>query len=272
MKVDTGAVTLIVKAIHTNEFGGIALDSSLEGSLRNDTPFDIEYVDFEVVAFNEQGQDLRMCDRSNLGSKCEFHLFHSIKAGETIDLTAPGNTFRPSRPVPKGQRIASLTYQVLRAPHDVKYEIIVAPVVDKNFSILPVFTTGGIALEVKNTASDVVEIAWDQSVYIDETGTSSRLIRGNVRLIDKDRPQPNTIIPPGTNVKETVFPIDRITQGSDGLSQKPLLPAVVNLGSSPTKNMLPLLEGKEIKLFLRILVNDQRQNITIPFTIKSVRF
>ena len=52
-----------------------------------------------------------------------------------------------------------------------RYDITASPVVEGRFATYPVFTTEGIALEVKNTTSDVIEIAWDQSVYIDETGT-----------------------------------------------------------------------------------------------------
>jgi hypothetical protein len=62
-----------------------------------------------------------------------------------------------------------------------------------------------IGLEFRNKSLDVIEVAWDQSVYIDEDGNSSRLIRGNVNLAEKDRPQPNTVIPPGEELRGMAF-------------------------------------------------------------------
>jgi len=117
-----------------------------------------------------------------------------------------------------------------------------------------------------------MEVLWDQSSYVDEGGNASRLIRSNVRLSEKDRPQPGTVIPPGTMLQETVFPVDRIRQKSDGsLYQDALFPEAVQNGSS-NKPPLDLLVGKEVKLFLRLLVDDQKQNVTITFKIVEVDF
>ncbi len=70
---------------------------------------------------------------------------------------------------------------------------------------VPSFGLEGIALASRNNTSDVIEVLWDQSSYIDESDTGSRLIRGNVRLVEKDHSQPDTVIPPGTKINETVF-------------------------------------------------------------------
>jgi len=123
-----------------------------------------------------------------------------------------------------------------------------------------------------HSLGDVMEVLWDQSSYVDEGGNASRLIRSNVRLSEKDRPQPGTVIPPGTMLQETVFPVDRIRQKSDGsLYQDALFPEAVQNGSS-NKPPLDLLVGKEVKLFLRLLVDDQKQNVTITFKIVEVDF
>jgi hypothetical protein len=92
------------------------------------------------------------------------------------------------------------------ATYFIKYDVQADPVVNASFAIAPSFGLKGIGLEFRNTSSDIIEVAWDQSVYVDEDGNSSRLIRGNVDLAEKDRAQPNTVIAPGTKLQETVFP------------------------------------------------------------------
>ena len=123
----------------------------------------------------------------------------------------------------------------------------------------------------------MIEIVWDQSVYIDETGKSSRLVRGNVRLVEKDRPQTNTLIPPGAKIQETIFPIDHIRHNSDGsLYQAPLFPDIIWMNgpnaSKQTEAAAGSLTGKEVRIFLRLLVNEQKLNVTIPFKVVGVEY
>jgi hypothetical protein len=271
MPVDKGQITLLIDSIHLNTIGTITVGSILEGSLRNDTNFQFETLHFELIGYNDAGQDLRLCDQFNTGSRCDFYGFGTIRPGETIRLRYPMNAFHPDRPVPKGQRLASVGYRVIDALYRVKYRVESSPVINEKYTIQPMFDTRGIALEFRSLGS-VIEVLWDQSSYIDEDGSASRLIRSNVRLSEKDRPQPSTVIPPGTKLQETVFPIDRIKQKSDGsLYQDPLFPEVVQNGSS-SKPPLDSLVGKEVRLFLRLLVDDQKQNVTIAFKVAEADF
>ena len=273
MPVDKGTMTLTITSIHTNNVAGFTVGSTLEGSVRNDTRFTVELFEFELVAFNDAGGDLRICDNYNLGLTCYFFIGQSIQPGESHQLTSAEGRFSPDRPIPKGQRMARVEYRVTKASYRVKYKIDSAPVSNEKFTILPVFNVRGIVLEFRST-SDVIEVLWDQSVYIDETGNASRLIRSNVRLVEKDRPQPNTVIPPGTKLQETVFPIDRIKGNTDGtLYQAGLFPELVENGAAiHNAELIGPLKGKEVKLFLRLLVNDQKRNVTIPFKVVDVDF
>jgi hypothetical protein len=162
-------------------------------------------------------------------------------------------------------------FRVVNAAYLVKYRVDATPVVNDKFTIEPTFGSRGIGLEF-HSLGEVIEVLWDQSSYVDEEGNTSRLIRGNVRLSEKDRPQPSTVIPPGTRLRETVFPVDRIKQRSDGtLYQVGLFPEVIENESS-NKPHLELLVGKEVRLFLRLQVNDQKQNVTISFKVNEVGF
>ena len=164
----------------------------------------------------------------------------------------------------------------------IKYDIQSPPVSNEKVNIVPTFTLRGIGLDIRNTSGDVLEVAWDQSVYIDEDGNSSRLIKANVSLAEKDRPQPNTVIPPGTKLQETVFPVDHVQQVNGKWQEVPLLPEKAYLYEPGFEREMraaigdyyhpgtKLLAGKEVRLFLRLLAGDQKQNVTIPFKIADM--
>jgi hypothetical protein len=267
--VDKGQFTLLINGMHPNTVGNITVNSTLEASIRNDTAFDFLSLTFELVGYNDDGQDLRICDPLNVGLKCEFFVSAPPHPGETIQLIS--NTFNPSRPIPKGQRLAKAVFRVVNAAYFIKYRVETSPILNEKFTIQPTFGNKGIALDV-HSLGEVIEMQWDQSSYIDEEGNASRLIKSNVRLSEKDRPQPSTVIPPGTRLQETVFPIGRIKQSSDGsLYQAGLFPEIIQNGSS-AKPHLESLVGKEVKLFLRLLVNDQKQNVTIVFKVDEVGY
>jgi hypothetical protein len=91
---------------------------------------------------------------------------------------------------------------------------------------------------------------------------------------DTQKFEGHAVLEPGTKLQETVFPVDRIKQSRDGtLYQAPLFPESVENGASVrnTERLAPL-KGKEVKVFLRLLVNDQKQNIMIPFKVVDVDF
>jgi hypothetical protein len=254
----------------------------LKASIRNDTPFKFQSVMFELNAYDEEGNDLRECFIGQTGrGGCRFTLFGPIEAGETLPLTSPGDVAN----IQTSQQAARIALKVIEAPYFIKYDVRSDPVVNEKFAISPSFGSKGIGLAFRNNSSDVIEVAWDQSVYIDEDGNSSRLIRGNVNLAEKDRPQPNTVIPPGTKVQETVSPIDRIQQEDGKLVQLPMVPDVAYLFDPQFVNELKPkapwvqhaylpgakhLAGKEVRLFLRLLVNDQKQNVTLTFKIANM--
>ncbi len=281
MPTDKGTLTVIF-----NEFtpggsfpgGGMV---HLKASIRNDTLFKFKSVTFELTAYDKGGNDIEECRIGRIGGKCRFTLFDSIDAGQTLPLTPPGDVAA----IQTSRALARIDMKVIAAPYFIKYDVQSDPVVTDNFVISPSFALKGIGLEFCNKSSDVIEIAWDQSVYIDEDGNSSRLIRGNVNLAEKDRPQPNTVIPPGTKLQETVFPVDHIQQEDGKWTQLPILPDVAYIFDSEFLNELKAktswvqhayfpgtkqLAGKEVRLFLRLLVNDQKQNVTLTFKIASM--
>jgi hypothetical protein len=281
MPTEKGNVTLLMQDLTPDRFG----HASLVATVRNNTPFKIDFLEFELVGYNASNVDIKVCG-TTIG--CRFLVFDAITPGSSVRLRPPGEEIT-LRETLRTNEIARTEFRVVEMTYFIKYDIQSTPVVNDKFAIVPMFTVNGIGLEFRNTSNDVIEVAWDQSVYIDEDGNSSRLIKGNVNFAEKDRSQPNTVIPPGTKLQETVFPVDRIRQVSGKWKQVPILPETAHIIDPQVARQRSLdrasrrmpepdiyrpgmkdLTGKEMRLFLRLLVNDQKQTVTIPFKIADM--
>jgi hypothetical protein len=281
MPTEKGNVTLLMEDLTLDRFR----HASLVAAVRNNTPFKIDFLEFELVGYNASNVDIKVCG-TTIG--CRFIVFDAIPPGSSVRLRSPGEEIT-LRDTLKSGEITRTEFHVIEMKYVIKYNIQSTPVVNDKFVISPTFNVNGIGLEFRNTSGDVIEVAWDQSVYIDEDGNSSRLIRGNVNLAEKDRSQPNTVIPPGTRLQETVFPVDRIKQAGGKWKQVPILPETAYITDPQVARQrsldrasmhipepdiyrpgMKMLAGKEVRLFLRLLVNDQKQNVTIPFKIADM--
>ncbi|MCX6631549.1 MAG: cell envelope integrity protein TolA, partial [Candidatus Solibacter sp.] len=89
--------------------------STLIGGIRNDTPNDLTSLDFEVVAYDQLGTDVRMCDPSNTGLKCAFHISTRLHKGESVEIDQRVGRFPPQRVIPKKQHITRMEWRVLAA-------------------------------------------------------------------------------------------------------------------------------------------------------------
>ena len=72
-----------------------------------------------------------------------------------------------------------------------------------------------------------MKIDWSSAAYIDVQGLSHGVIHAGVRLMDKNKPQTPTIIPPGAKAEDIIVPTDSIEFVSGqfgGWRTKPFFP------------------------------------------------
>jgi hypothetical protein len=110
MSTDKGNIVLLY-----NDMIASGSYSTLSGSIRNDTPNELTSLDFELVAYDQTGADVRMCDRSNAGRKCDFHLLTAVQSGESLRIDPLVGIFHPNRVIPKKQRITRVEWRVVAA-------------------------------------------------------------------------------------------------------------------------------------------------------------
>jgi hypothetical protein len=257
-----------------------ATSSTLKGYVRNNTPFEFNLIQFEFVYLDENGNDLPVCDVPPISEICKFTVFDkAVKNGGIAHLGRPGDVFYPGRPVSPGHKITSFSARFLSAtvrPEDenrypITYAFESKPYEDGDMRIsLAVDVSSGIAIEAINKSEGPIEIAWEQSAYINERSESSRLIHSNIRFMNKEQAQPNTVIPPNAKVSEMVFPSDHINSSSEKWTQKPLLPYPLRLDSNVEQ--IDQLVGKEIRLFMRFIVNEKKVDRTFSLKIIGIGF
>jgi hypothetical protein len=82
-------------------------------------------------------------------------------------------------------------------------------------------------LGLNNKTNVPIKVDWDQASYVDIEGQSHKVIHSGIRLIDRDKPQSTTMIPPSAKINDILIPSDHIYYEEvliPGWRHKPLLP------------------------------------------------
>jgi hypothetical protein len=219
IKTPRGDLEFTLAGARVNQVAGVTLGSIIDGSVRNPMAVDINYLRFEFVYLDQDGSPLDVCNvLGNPDRICTLIVFDTIPSGAAVPLRNPGNRFNPGKPVPKTRAISGFTTRLIEARYSPHYSF------DFKAKEMPQFeasfTIGvedGVTFVLKNKLESPIEILWDQSSFINERDESSRLVHAGVKYTDKDRPQPNTVIPPLAKVSETVYPSNYVrTAGTNG--------------------------------------------------------
>lgn len=88
---------------------------------------------------------------------------------------------------------------------DFKYE-------DKNilFTYKPVTLESAIPVVFTNKTTKPIKVIWDETVFIEATGQSEKVIHDGVRLIDRSAPMTPSIILPKGNLVDAITPSNRV--------------------------------------------------------------
>src|SRR5258708_18205434 len=83
MNTEKGNVTILFRNLTPGSYG----DATLDAAIRNDTPFKIEFLMFELVGYNSSNADARVCG-TIIG--CWFDVFDAIEPGSSVQMRPPG--------------------------------------------------------------------------------------------------------------------------------------------------------------------------------------
>jgi len=74
-------------------------------------------------------------------------------------------------------------------------------------------------ITVQNNRDTAIRLLWDESTYVTSTGESAgRLLRGNTRVMNSDREQPASPIPPHAQLRELAIPESHVENYRHGVA------------------------------------------------------
>jgi len=122
---------------------------------------------------------------------------------------------------------------------------------------------------ISNKTSHSIRIIWDEAVYVDENGTSKRIMHQGVKYSERNNPQPPTTIVRGATVSDSIIPTDnvRYVRGRyGGWRESPLFPE-----SSEQRQLLEerakALVGERVQVLLPIQIQDVVNEYIFVFSI-----
>lgn len=75
---------------------------------------------------------------------------------------------------------------------------------------------------LENKSNGFLKVIWDESTFISQSKESHKIIHGGVRLSDRNQSLPPTMIPQGSNIKDSVFPSDYVEWGHNDWIKAPM--------------------------------------------------
>lgn len=130
---------------------------------------------------------------------------------------------------------------------------------DSNLNILFIIRPDAIVFGIENKTQSPIKLNWDNFSFVDIENHAHRLIHSSVKLIDSEKQQTTTIIPPMAKIVENVYPPDYIDRTGSQWIFNPLFPK-----SFPER--LSII-GKTFSFFMPIEINGEVKNYNFIFKI-----
>ena len=144
---------------------------------------------------------------------------------------------------------------------------------DEMVKIIWIPTPFQISFILTNKTSHSIKILWDEAAYVDENGVSHRVMHSGVKYIDRNNPQPPTVVVRKGTVSDLVFPTDYVYYASGkygGWRETPLFP---NSGYDieELKEKAEKYVGKTLQVLLPLQIEGVVNEYIFSFKINSVK-
>lgn len=118
--------------------------------------------------------------------------------------------------------------------------------IDNVVDLIIFATNSKFAFELKNISPNSIKIIWDEAVFVDAEGSTSKVMHAGTRYSDRNSSQPATTIISNAKIEDVATPTDRVRY-SDVLSEW------VSDSMFPSS---PHLKGKQLRLMLPIQIKN----------------
>lgn len=127
------------------------------------------------------------------------------------------------------------------------------------------------AFSLKNKSDNSIKILWDEAVYVNESGSSSRVMHAGVKYIDRNNSQPPTIVVKNSTIEDMVVPTDNVYYISGqygGWRTSPMFP-----NSATTPDELVVISnnyiGKEVQVLLPLEIQGTVNEYIFTFKVED---
>lgn len=126
--------------------------------------------------------------------------------------------------------------------------------------------------ELKNKTKNTIKVIWDEAVYVDTDGSSSKVMHDGVKYTDRNESQKPTVIAPLSFINDLVLPTKNVYYETNpymaGWKEKYFLP-IVSQDKATLINTANMLIGKKVKIILPIQIKEIVNDYTFTFNINS---
>jgi len=134
---------------------------------------------------------------------------------------------------------------------------------------LPLSTQFSFILENKTEHS--IRIIWDEAVYVNENGSSGRVMHAGVKYIDRNNPQPPTVIMKNARIDDLIMPTDNVYYVSGqygGWRTKPLFDSNA-MSQEELAEVTQKYINKTVSILLPLKIEDTINEYIFKFKIEG---
>lgn len=129
------------------------------------------------------------------------------------------------------------------------------------------------SFNLKNKTDHSIKIIWDEAVYVNENGSSGRVMHSGVKYVDRTNPQPPTVVVKNATIDDIIVPTDNIYYISGqygGWRTNPLFP-----NKAATQDELNNLSqnyiNKTVSVLLPLQIEDTVNEYLFKFKVNSFK-
>ncbi|MBP7777275.1 MAG: hypothetical protein KA371_09120 [Acidobacteria bacterium] len=236
----------------------ISSKGDLGGRVRNATSHDWFLANFEFAFLDRNGKRVGPREPAEV-------VVIGIKAGETADLEDFVSGI-------DGRKVAKIDVKFMptsRMDPRFTFRIIKPEPSDSVLSLKTdwvflqfVINRDHFAFSLKNLAADPLQLDWNSASFVDMDGIAHRVLHTGTKLIDRDKTQLPSVVPPGATIQETVSSIDSVQIDLGKLHVRPFLQV--------DEITAPRLKGKTFSILLPLVVAGKTENLFITFVVENV--
>ncbi|MBI4278913.1 MAG: hypothetical protein HY660_10690, partial [Armatimonadetes bacterium] len=128
--------------------------------------------------------------------------------------------------------------------------------------ILFAISKGQVEFVLQNRTAHPVRVEWKDVFYIDTLGKAHRVLHDGVRFVDKDKPQPPTVLPPGEKMEDAIIPVSCVYFSGGRWFRVPLFPEVPEARE---------YKGRAFGVAMPLSINEEARKYQFMFKITGVQ-